>query len=46
MWRDLHGLFACDTSDDDEHPALVVFIGGPLARRWRALGDAGTARAS
>ena len=41
MWRDLHGLFACDASKDDDHPALVVFIGGPLALRWRELGDAG-----
>ena len=40
MWRDLHGLFACDTSSDAEHPALVVFIGGPLALTWRALGAA------
>jgi monoamine oxidase len=41
MWRDLPGLFACDVSRDDDHPALVVFIGGPLALRWRELGDAG-----
>ena len=40
MWRDLPGLFACDVSKDDAHPALVVFIGGPLALRWRELGDA------
>jgi monoamine oxidase len=40
MWRDLHGLFACDASKDDDHAALVVFIGGPLALRWRDLGDA------
>ena len=33
MWRDPHGLFACDTSSDDGHPALVVFVGGPLALR-------------
>ncbi len=25
------GLFACDASKDDGHPALVVFVGGPLA---------------
>jgi monoamine oxidase len=41
MWRDIHGLFACDTSRDGEHPALVVFVGGPLALQWRALGDEG-----
>ncbi len=41
MWRDLHGLFCCDTSPDDAHPALVVFAGGPLAARWRALGGDG-----
>jgi len=37
MWRDLPGLFACDASKDAEHAALVVFIGGPLALRWRGL---------
>jgi monoamine oxidase len=41
MWRDIHGLFACDTSRDGVHPALVVFVGGPLALRWRALCDDG-----
>ncbi|BCG70435.1 monoamine oxidase [Mesorhizobium sp. 113-1-2] len=40
MWRDLPGLFACDASRDAEHAALVVFVGGPLALRWRALSDA------
>ncbi|QKC81472.1 flavin monoamine oxidase family protein [Mesorhizobium sp. NZP2077] len=40
MWRDLPGLFACDASRDAEHAALVVFVGGPLALRWRGLGDA------
>lgn len=40
FWRDLPGLFACDVSKDDDHAALVVFIGGPLALRWRELGDA------
>jgi monoamine oxidase len=40
MWRDLPGLFACDVSKDDDHAALVVFIGGPLALRWRELSDA------
>ncbi|WP_232375611.1 flavin monoamine oxidase family protein [Mesorhizobium comanense] len=39
MWRDLPGLFACDASKDAEHAALVVFIGGPLALRWRALSE-------
>jgi monoamine oxidase len=37
MWRDPHGMFVCDTSDM-QHPALVVFVAGPLARRWSALG--------
>jgi monoamine oxidase len=36
-WRDVHGLFCCDTSRDNAHPALVVFIGGPLAQEWRSL---------
>jgi monoamine oxidase len=40
MWRDLPGLFACDASKDAEHAALVVFIGGPLALRWRVLSEA------
>ncbi|WP_421915999.1 flavin monoamine oxidase family protein [Mesorhizobium sp.] len=40
MWRDLPGLFACDVSKDDDHAALVVFIGGPLALRWREFSDA------
>jgi monoamine oxidase len=44
MWRDLHGLFVCDTTGDPGHPALVVFIAGPLARRWGALGEAGMRR--
>ena len=41
MWRELHGLFACDISSDAGRPALAVFIGGPLALTWRALGAAG-----
>ena len=44
MWRDVHGLFVCDTSGDAGHPALVVFIAGPLARRWGALGAGGIER--
>ncbi|PDQ22440.1 monoamine oxidase [Mesorhizobium sanjuanii] len=40
MWRDLPGLFACDASKDDDHAALVVFIGGPLALRCHKLGEA------
>ena len=41
MWRALPGLFACDASRDAEHAALVVFIGGPLALRWRGLDPEG-----
>ncbi|WP_192251801.1 flavin monoamine oxidase family protein [Mesorhizobium silamurunense] len=40
MWRDLSGLFACDASKDVEHAALTVFVGGPLALRWRKLDEA------
>ncbi|RWB99992.1 MULTISPECIES: flavin monoamine oxidase family protein [unclassified Mesorhizobium] len=40
MWRDPPALFACEVSKDGGHPALVVFVGGPLALRWRELGDA------
>lgn len=41
MWRDLPGLFACDSSKDGAHASLTVFVGGPLALRWRKLGEAG-----
>ncbi|TGQ67474.1 flavin monoamine oxidase family protein [Mesorhizobium sp. M00.F.Ca.ET.186.01.1.1] len=41
MWRDVPGLFVCDTSKDDKHPALVVFIGGPSAMEWRSYGQEG-----
>ncbi len=34
MWRETTGLFACDTSADDAHAAITVFIGGPLAQSW------------
>jgi monoamine oxidase len=37
MWRDLPGLFACDASKDAGQAALTVFVGGPLALRWRTL---------
>lgn len=40
MWREPPGLFACDAGMDGDHAALVVFVGGPLAQRWRASGDA------
>ncbi|MEP9372929.1 flavin monoamine oxidase family protein [Mesorhizobium sp. KR1-2] len=40
MWRNLPGLFACDVGKDESHPALVVFIGGPLALRWGGLDEA------
>jgi len=39
IWRDPHGLFCCDTSRDDRHPALTVFIGGPLVLEWRDLAE-------
>ena len=40
MWRDQPGLFACDASQDADHAALVVFVGGPLALRWHPVDDA------
>ena len=40
LWRDVHGLFACDASPDAEHAALVVWTAGPLAEAWRAEGEA------
>jgi monoamine oxidase len=39
MWRDQHGLFACEVSPDPDHAALVVFMGGPRALSWRALDE-------
>ena len=41
LFLEPHGLYACDASHDVDHPALVVFIGGSLARQWRTLGEAG-----
>lgn len=41
MWRDVHGLFACQVSAGPALPALVVFVGGPLALVWRAMGEDG-----
>jgi len=40
MWRDPVGLFACDTSPDDHHPALTFFAGGPIAHELGGLDDA------
>jgi len=39
LWRDVHGLFACDASSDAEHAALVVWTAGPLADLWRSEGE-------
>jgi monoamine oxidase len=36
-WRDVHGLFACETSHDTEHAALVVFVAANLAIEWGRL---------
>ncbi len=36
-WRGMPGLYACDASRDGEHPTLVVFSGGALARVWHGL---------
>ncbi len=40
MWREPHGLFVCDASRDLREPALVVFVGGPLAVAWHRLAPA------
>ncbi|WP_315975301.1 flavin monoamine oxidase family protein [Phyllobacterium zundukense] len=39
IWVDPRGLYACDASHDDQHPALVVFLGGPIAVEWSSLGE-------
>lgn len=39
MWRDQHGLFACESSRDTGHAMLVVFMGGPHAAFWGALDE-------
>lgn len=39
MWRDHHGLFACETSRDARHAMLVVFMGGPRAASWGELDE-------
>lgn len=41
MWRDQHGLFACEASRDACHAMLVVFMGGPRAACWGVLDEAG-----
>jgi monoamine oxidase len=38
-WRDVHGMFACDSSLDDDHAGLTVFVGGPLSRNWLETGE-------
>ncbi|MBX3583472.1 MAG: FAD-dependent oxidoreductase [Rhizobiaceae bacterium] len=39
FYIDTPGLYATDVSMDDEHPALVAFIGGRIAREWRVGGE-------
>jgi monoamine oxidase len=39
MWREPSGLFAIDASPDESRPALVLFIGGPLAVDWSVRGE-------
>jgi len=41
FFLDPHGLYACDASHDENHAALVVFIGGNLATAWAVLGEPG-----
>ena len=36
-----HGLFAFDNSPDDDHPTLIVFVGGRAAVEWMKLGGEG-----
>ena len=40
MWRDRHGLFACESSCDADHAMLVFFMGGPRAAFWGGLDEA------
>lgn len=39
MWSEPRGLYACDVGRNDSQGALVVFIGGPEARRWHERGE-------
>lgn len=39
MWRDQHGLFACESSRDADNAMLVVFMGGPHANFWGGLDE-------
>ncbi len=45
FWLEPHGIYACDASRDDEHAALIMFVGGRLALEWGALGDGGLRQA-
>ena len=33
------GMYVCDASRDDDHPALVAFAGGTIARQWHERGE-------
>ncbi|MDB5523559.1 MAG: Putrescine oxidase [Rhizobium sp.] len=39
MWSEPQGLYACDVSRSESAPALVVFIGGPLATAWHGRNE-------
>lgn len=39
MWREMHGLFACDCSHSATAPGLVVFVAGPLAMKVHLMGE-------
>ena len=35
------GVYVCDASRDDDHPALVAFAGGTIGGKWHAMGEEG-----
>ncbi|MBZ9657128.1 flavin monoamine oxidase family protein [Phyllobacterium lublinensis] len=45
MWLDPRGIYVCNASHDDGHPALVMFVAGSTAMEWHRLGPEGIRQA-
>lgn len=45
MWLDPRGIYVCNASHDDGHPALVMFAAGGIAMEWHRLGPDGIRQA-